>query len=244
MGELNNASEDGRAEIVKKLISRDGVDQLVARFKRNPPLAGAAERGDDAVVDILLADPRTDPNVLYHFEDRTILEKATQRGYTNIIRSLLARSASTQPNLQTPMHSAVIKRDPRMLELFLNRIDVDPNAIFNSQILLHDAVSANREDLVGLLLTDQHVDVNLTGMTNGQTPLLDAVILNNDKMVKQLLSAGADHNLADRTGPSPAMLIECSNDQARGELLKRHNKDPHTISDERRKRHRVTTIPD
>lgn len=81
-------------------------------------------------------------------------------------------------------------------------------------------------------------------MTNGQTPLLDAVILNNDKMVKQFLSAGADPNLADRTGPSPAMLIECSNDQARGELLKRHNKDPHTISDERRKRHRVTTIPD
>lgn len=92
MGELNNASEDGRAEIVKKLISRDGVDQLVARFKRNPPLAGAAERGDDAVVDVLLADPRTDPNVLYHFEDRTILEKETQRGYTNIVRSLLARS--------------------------------------------------------------------------------------------------------------------------------------------------------
>lgn len=52
------------------------------------------------------------------------------------------------------MHSAVIKRDSRMLELFLNRIDVDPNAIYNGQILLHHAVSANREDLVGLLLTD------------------------------------------------------------------------------------------
>lgn len=158
--------------------------RFISAISRSRQLPAAVEKGHGAVVDVLLADPRTDPNVPCHFEDRIILEKAAQKGYTNIFRYLLVKGASAQPNLQTPIHSAVINRDSQMLELFLNRDDVDPNAIFNDQTPLHHAVNANCEDLVGLLLTNQCVDVNLTGMVNGRTPLLDAVILDNDKMVK------------------------------------------------------------
>ena len=142
-------------------------------------------RGYDACVDLLLADPRTDPNVLSR-RGGTILEQAAKEGYTNIVRSLLDRGASAQPqpNTQTPMHSAVINRDPEMVKLFFNRDDVDINAIFNGQTPLHHAVKANRKDLVELLLGNEQVDVNLTSMTNGRTPLLDAAILNNNEVIR------------------------------------------------------------
>lgn len=119
------------------------------------------------------------------------------------------------------MHSAVINRDPEMVKLFFNRDDVDINAIFNGQTPLHHAVKANRKDLVELLLGNEQVDVNLTGMTNGRTPLLDA----------------------DRTGLSPAMLMGCSDAQARDELLKRHSGRPPPPSEERKRRPRIRTFP-
>lgn len=140
------------------------------------------------------------------------------------------------------MHSAVINCVPEMIELFLNRDDVDPNATFDGQTPLHYAVSANREDLVELLLTDKRVDVNFAGHTNSRTPLLEAVILNNDKIIEYLLTAGADPQIIDRQGLSPAMLMECSGAQARDELVKQYRKDPH-ISEEKRKRPRLSAIP-
>lgn len=165
------------------MLSRDSVDPSKALY-RHPPLVEAVElRGYDACVDLLLADPRTDPNVLSR-RGGTILEQAAKEGYTNIVRSLLARGASAQPNTQTPMHSAVINRDGEMVKLFFNRDDVDINAIFNGQTPLHHAVKANRKDLVELLLGNEQVDVNLTSMTNGRTPLLDAAILNNNEVIR------------------------------------------------------------
>ena len=133
-----------------------------------------------------------------------------------------------------------------MVKLFLNRDDVDINAIFNGQTPLHHAVKANRKDLVELLLGNKQINVNLTDMTNGRTPLLDAIILNNNGVIEQLLSAGADPNVADRldsTGLSPAMLMGCSDAQAKDELLKRHSEGPPPVSEERKRRPRVRTFP-
>ena len=144
------------------------------------------------------------------------------------------------------MHSAIINRDPEMVKLFLKRDDVDINAIFNGQTPLHHAVKANRKDLVELLLGNEQVDVNLTGMTNGRTPLLDAAILNNNEVIEQLHSAGADPNVADRTGLSPVMLMGSSDAQARDELLKRHPGRPPPPSEEteeRKRRPRIRTFP-
>ena len=239
---LLSAVSGNRVEIAKELLSRDGVDPSKACYGHLPLVEAVEWRGHHASVDLLLADPRTDPNVLSR-KGRTVLEEAAKEGHTNIVRSLLARGASAQPNVQTPMHSAVINRDPEMVKLFLNRDDVDLNAIFNGQTPLHHAVNANRKDLVELLLGDEQVDVNLTGMANGRTPLLDATILNNNEVIGKLLSAGADPDVADRTGLSPAMLIGCSDAQARDDLLKRHPGGPPPISDERKRRPRIRTFP-
>ena len=141
------------------------------------------------------------------------------------------------------MHSAVINRDPGMVKIFLNRDDVDINAIFSGQTPLHHARKANRSHLVELLPGDEQVDVNLTGMTNGRTPLLDAIILSNNDVIEQLLSAGADPNVTDSRGLSPAMLMGCSDAQARDELLRRHPEGHPPVSEERKIRPRVRTFP-
>ena len=61
---LSKAARNNRVEIVKELLSRDGVDPSKAAPYGDPPLLEAVGyHGKDAVVDLLLADPRTDPNV-------------------------------------------------------------------------------------------------------------------------------------------------------------------------------------
>ena len=140
---LSYAVGRNRVEIVKELLLQDGADPSRAPSYDNPPLVKAVEKGYNVVIDILLADPRTVHDISYSFKDRSILEKAAKKGYTNIVRSLLARGASAQPNVQTPMHSAVINGDPEMVKLFLNRDDVDHNTMFNGQTPLHHAVKAN-----------------------------------------------------------------------------------------------------
>lgn len=119
------------------------------------------------------------------------------------------------------LHRAVSNGQPEMIELLIDRSDVNPNALYRDHTPLHLAVLDSREDMVALLLRDQRTNPDLTGSMNGRTPLLDALIMNNDNIVALLLAAGANTRIADRTWLSPAMLLEAPSVGARYELVQR-----------------------
>ncbi|KAJ5128533.1 hypothetical protein N7526_006699 [Penicillium atrosanguineum] len=135
---------------------------------------------------------------------------------------LLARGANPglvrRKNSQvTTLHSAVEKQKLELVRLLVNREDADLNALRAKSTLLQSVVDRNNEDLIKILLTDPRVDPDLTVRRDAQTPLLRVTLKNNTEMVQMLLVAGANKNLKDKTGLSPAMLLEASA-EAREEL--------------------------
>lgn len=117
---LATAVMAGEDEIVKELLLR-GVDPSVPLYGYlKPPLLEALVRGHNAVVDVLLADPRTDHNVRFYDKmdihgTQTALQEAAKRGNAHMVRSLLEQGASTRPNVETSMHSAVINYSPEIV---------------------------------------------------------------------------------------------------------------------------------
>lgn len=64
---------------------------------------------------------------------------------------------------------------------------------------LHGAVYLGFDQIVGKLLTQPHIDVNIVNNL-GRTPLHQARTHNGMNAIKQLVNAGADLNLEDKTG--------------------------------------------
>jgi ankyrin repeat protein len=125
---------------------------------------------------------------------------------------------------QTPLHSAILNKQPELVRLLVNRSDVDPNALFadtcsSDRTPLHIAVDTNEEDLVEILLTDKRINPDLTARPVLQTPLLDAELKKNEAMVRLLSEAGANKEIQDRTGLSPAMLLDAPSAEARCQLI-------------------------
>lgn len=112
LSELLDAAQFRHAEIVKELLSRDSVDPSMELYEGRPILGIAVDQGHEDVIDLLLADPRTDPNVHCYSDTLTVLQKTAQNGHTHIVRPLLARDASPRPNFGTPIHGAVIHDSP------------------------------------------------------------------------------------------------------------------------------------
>lgn len=108
LSELLDAAQFRHAEIVKELLSRDSVDPSMELYEGRPILGIAVDQGHEDVIDLLLADPRTDPNVHCYSDTLTVLQETAQNGQTHIVRPLLARDASPRPNFGTPIHGAVI----------------------------------------------------------------------------------------------------------------------------------------
>jgi len=113
LSHVGSAVMDGEAEIVKELLLRGADPSLPLYEDLEPPLLKAILRGHNAVVDVLLADPRADHDV--RFNDRidiqgtqTALQEAAKKGNAHVVRCPLEKGACARPNVETTMHSAVI----------------------------------------------------------------------------------------------------------------------------------------
>ncbi|CAI7632904.1 unnamed protein product [Penicillium pancosmium] len=199
---------------------------------KSTPLFAAAYRGNVAAVKMLL-NYGVSPNARDKSK-RTPLYVASGRGHTVVVKTLLEhprikvnaynndRIRYVLLHVKVILKSAIRNQQPELARLLVNREDVDPNALGEDSTPLRLAVRANRGDLVEILLTDKRVDPDLNVCLRSGTPLLAAALKNNEAMVHMLLSAGADKEIKDATGLSPAMLFDAASAEARYQLIRDH----------------------
>ena len=219
---LIQAVEDSNLAEVQLLLAY-GADPNDSDMCECTPLGEAVLQGDLAVVEELLWHENIDldscrPKMF------ALVYLALLMGRGEVVQMLLARSgypgSLRHRHLETPLYSAVKYKEPDMVRLFVNRDDVDPNALSGGFTPLEFAVMENMEDIVEILLTDKRVNPDLTTSPPGKTPLFVAALNKNDRLVQMLLDARAGKGMEDTIGISPAMLLKAPSAKARTEIIR------------------------
>ncbi|HET6618324.1 MAG TPA: ankyrin repeat domain-containing protein [Dongiaceae bacterium] len=172
-------------------------------------LLKAAARGDAAAVAAALAagaaiDARDG-------QQQTALLLAVQRGDADLALSLIGQGADINAeaaNQDTPwlLAGALGRTDMLAAMLETGKVDYTKRNRYGGDALI-PACERGHVETVRLLLSRSEIDVNHVNNL-GWTGLLEAVILSDGgpshiEIVKLLLAAGADPNIADRDGVTP-----------------------------------------
>ncbi|KAI0196461.1 hypothetical protein F4808DRAFT_305556 [Astrocystis sublimbata] len=166
---LHLAAYFGLEEVVASLLE-DWEPDLRDEHGQTP-LSWAAERGHEAVVRLLLANGRVDPDSKDTKYGQTPLSWAAESGYEAVVRLLLANG----------------------------RVDPDSKDTKYGQTPLSWAAESGHEAIVRLLLANERVDPDSKD-THGRTPLSWAARRGNEAVVRLLLKAGADTDTFDVDG--------------------------------------------
>ncbi|KAH8125174.1 hypothetical protein ACSS6W_009230 [Trichoderma asperelloides] len=146
---LSLAAESNSVDAIEELIHWGASPDLEDDFGRTP-LAHASEMGHDAVVKILVEDPRVDPNTVDSWGE-TPLSLALWSGHEPVIQLLLnsnrvdinAKDRSGRPLL------ALAAREGRktVVQLLLNsgRVDINAKDLRGKTALLHAAEKGHHE---------------------------------------------------------------------------------------------------
>ena len=172
-------------------------------------LLSAARRGDRAALEAALA-----AGASVHARDaqqQTALLIAVQHGDTDLASYLIARGADINAqatNQDTPWLLAGALGRTEILDAMLDtgNIDYTKRNRYGGNALI-PACERGHVETVRLLLSRSEIDVNHVNNL-GWTALLEAVLLSDGgprhvEIVKLLLAAGADPNIADRDGVTP-----------------------------------------
>ncbi len=119
---IHYAAESGHAEIVKLLCNKDALTRL-SDTDGMRPIHLAASNGHADVIEVLLNN-RADPNDVVRDARMTALHFAALHDHLDAAKVLLA--AGAEPNTvnntgYTPLHIAVLRNDPDMVELLLTK---------------------------------------------------------------------------------------------------------------------------
>ena len=196
---LHHAQRRGYSNIEQILL-----DTIASR---NAQLITAADQGDLETVKRLVAIGTSvearDPN------GRTALIAAAYRNDLPIVDVLIAAGADVNAKDQTQQSAYLIATSDGFLELlqrtFKAGADVHSTDSFNGTGLIRAAERGHVEIVQELLKTDIKIDhVNNLGWT----ALLEAIMFGNGderhtEVVRLLVEAGANVNLADREGETP-----------------------------------------
>jgi serine/threonine-protein phosphatase 6 regulatory ankyrin repeat subunit B len=212
---LHNAVQNGAHEAMQLLLD-NGADPLLRTRELKTPLYFAAEKGDAAAADILLALPDVSRTLNDHssiVEGFTPLMAAVASrasnndGHVAVAEKLLDHGAYINKLDNQNRHSlfiAVEMSTPAMVALLIRRgADVEKAPLFGDQklSLVHRIGPAGyREKL--LLLAQAGANVNAKD-TSGNTPLHIATDVRDAAKVRALLEAGANPNLANNFGRRP-----------------------------------------
>ncbi|KAH8122467.1 ankyrin repeat-containing domain protein, partial [Trichoderma asperelloides] len=207
---------NGNKAILQLIINQTGVDINAKNSFSQAPLLWAARNGNEAIVKLLLTIPGVDVDTRDK-EDLTPLWWAVKKVYEEV--------NSRNKNGQTPLLYAAKKGYKKMVEILLEKIGVDVNAVdqngFTPLLLLAtDGINVNARDnysqtpllwaakkgydaLVDLLLKSDGIDINAKDDWN-KSSLLWAVAKGHTEVVKLLLDeVDLNINTEDDSGHSP-----------------------------------------
>jgi ankyrin repeat protein len=210
------------------------VDGINVNFRRGSlkvaPLGLAAQRGHDAIVELLLAADNVDPNVGDR-ESTMPLHWACAMGHVSVVRQLLARDSidvnahgTIDGYRETPLMMATRKRSVEVLEALLARDDLDLN-IGNDfgEHVLGLAVSQGHVDTMKLLLNHPDIDPNFVEGDSRTALMVSMRTLAGPEAVKLLLDQeGIDVNIRNNWGLTAlceASVISCCKDIETTKLL-------------------------
>jgi ankyrin repeat protein len=184
MTALSTAAFLGWADLVAALLESDLVDVNEDGGADTTPLGAAVQNCHTLCVRFLLADARTDVNVLV-CKRVPLVACAIRNGDIPTMRLLMAHDAldinkcGVQPDEESALFVAAAVDDPEMLQLLLKhpKIDVNARTLERNATALMFAAGHERATNVRVLLSHQHIDVNLTDAM-GKTALMTAIACN------------------------------------------------------------------
>ena len=193
---LHCASYFGVAEVLVTLIEMEGCDINQRDCMGRTPLMWAAQRGNEAIVRLLLTQYDVNPDKPNN-SGRTPLWCASDQGHGGVVKLLLARNdvnpSESDKCGETPLWRASFRGHEGVVRLLLTKNDVDPDKPDNSgRTPLLCASGDGNEGVVKLLLTRSDVDPDKPD-NNGRTPLWQAS-LNGNEFVARLLLGRDDVN--------------------------------------------------
>jgi ankyrin repeat protein len=188
-------------EVVRLLVEK--VTDLNSRDPEHgrTPLSLAAQNGDAAVVELLLATGTVEPDS----EDdvgRTSLSWAAKDGHQAVVKLLLATGKVEPDHIdkygRTPLEYAIDNADVAVIKLLLAT-----GRVRSQRLSLHDAARNGHDAMVELLLAIGTADLNSKDEC-GQTPLSVASENGHASVVKLLLATGRiDLDSMNQTGRTP-----------------------------------------
>ncbi|MDL2344311.1 ankyrin repeat domain-containing protein [Deinococcus sp. MIMF12] len=196
----------------------------VGQTNLNAALWGAAERGDAArVQDLLTRGASPDAR---RPDGRTALTAAALGNHIAVARLLITAGADPDPQDADRNNALLVSGETGSVALLREVLRAGPDLTrtnrFGGTALIPAADRGHAEYVQELLKTAIDVDhVNALGWT----ALLEAVILGNGgarhtRIVRLLLAAGADPNLADRDGVTPLAHAQRRGDRDMVRLLR------------------------
>ena len=157
----------------------EGVDVNGTNIRGQTMLVVQCGEGRSRNVELLLADPRVDPNIAEPTQGQTPLNVAAIKGKARCVELLLS-DPRVEVNLadsdgKSPLWGAASKGKDRCVELLLADPRVDPNQVdgLHGETPLNAAAGCGRDRCIELLLDDPRVDV-CRAAANRQTPLASA----------------------------------------------------------------------
>ena len=230
-GGLHCASYFGIFEVVVALIETGGCDVNQRDWKGFTPLGWAAQRGNEAVVGLLLAQDRVNPEKADN-AGQTPLWWASYKGHERVAELLLARNdvSPDKSNCygQTPLSAASEGGHGAVVRLLLTRVGVNPSKPDNyGQTPLSHALSNADESVVGLLLSRDDVNPNKPD-NDGRTLLWWASRSGKTGAVRGLLTRDdVNPDKPDESGQTPLSAASGNGHEAVVRLLlARGNVDP------------------
>ncbi|KAI9861740.1 MAG: hypothetical protein M1813_005089 [Trichoglossum hirsutum] len=181
-------------DLLLRLFKGNVVNTTATEEDGRTPLSRAAENGHEAVVKLLLATEKIDPDSKDN-NGQTPLSQAARNGHEAVVKLLLA-TEKIDPDSKdnndgwTPLSQAARNGHEAVVKLLLATEKIDPDSKDNNDgwTPLSQAARNGHEAVVKLLLATEKIDPDSKDNNYGQTPLSRAARNGHEAVVKLLLA--------------------------------------------------------